>query len=146
MSKKQKNQKEISEFCTLNNIKWKFIAQHSPHFGGIWEAVVKIFKTHLKRILGGIRLTFEEMYTVLSQIEACMNSRPLVTVGDDDDGIEVLTPGHFLIGQPQMTLPDSALSCQSLYSMSLELSQTVTRHFWMRWSLDYLTTLQKNYK
>ena len=75
-----------------------------------------------------------------------MNSRPLVTVGDDDHGIEVLTPGHFLIGQPQMTLPDSALSCQSLYSMSLELSQTVTRHFWMRWSLDYLTTLQKNYK
>ena len=54
--KKRKRQKEISEFCTLNNIKWKFISQHSHHFGGIWEAAVKSFKTHLKRILGNIRL------------------------------------------------------------------------------------------
>ena len=75
--KKRKSQKEISEFCTLNNIKWKFIPQHSHHFGGIWETAVKSFKTHLKHILGNVRLTFEEMYTVLSQIKACMNSCPL---------------------------------------------------------------------
>ena len=87
------------------------------------------------------------MYTVLSQIEACMNSCPLVTVGNDDDGIEVLTPGHFLIGQPPMTLPDSALPCQSFSILRRwNLCQTVTRHFWKRWSLEYLTTLQKNCK
>lgn len=73
-----------------------------------------------------------------------MNSRPLVTVGNDDDGIEVLTPGHFLIGQPLMTLPDSALPCQSVSILRRwNLCQTVTRHFWKRWSLEYLTTLQK---
>ena len=75
--KNQKSQKEISESCSLNNIEWKFIPQHSPHFGGVWEAAVKSFKMHLKCILGDVRLTFEEIYTVLSQIEAWMNSRPL---------------------------------------------------------------------
>ena len=46
-----------------------------------------------------------------------------------------------------MTLPDSALPCQSLSILRRwNLCQTVTRHFWKRWSLEYLTTLQKNYK
>ena len=94
----QKTQKDISEFCTFNNIEWKLIPEHSPHFGGIWEAAVKSFKRHLRRIVGEVTLTFEEMYTVLTQIEACLNSRPLVSINNDSDGIEVLTPGHFLIG------------------------------------------------
>ena len=54
-------------------------------------------KTHLKRILGDVRLTYEELSTLLTQIEACLNSRP---------GIEVLMPGHFLVGKPLMALPE----------------------------------------
>ena len=57
--KEQKAQKSISEFCSAKNIEWKFIPEHSPHFGGIWEAAVKSFKNHLKRIVGEVKLTFE---------------------------------------------------------------------------------------
>ena len=42
------------------------------------------------------KLTFEEYITVLSQIEACLNSRPLVPLPHEDDGVEAITPGHFL--------------------------------------------------
>ena len=143
----QKTRKDISEFCTFNNIEWKFIPEHSPHFGGIWEAAVKSFKRHLRRIVGEVTLTFEEMYTVLTQIEACLNSRPLVSINNDSDGIEVLTPGHFLIGRPLMTLPDMAVSPQPLSLIRRwHLCQTVVKHFWKRWSLEYLITLQKSYK
>ena len=143
----QKTRKDISEFCTFNNIEWKFIPEHSPHFGGIWEAAVKSFKRHLRRIVGEVTLTFEEMYTVLTQIEACLNSRPLVSINNDSDGIEVLTPGHFLIGRPLMTLPDTAVSPQPLSLIRRwHLCQTVVKHFWKRWSLEYLITLQKGYK
>ena len=51
-------------------------------------------KTHLKRIVGDVKLTFEELIIVLTQVESCLNSCPLVSVFDDD-GIETLMPGHF---------------------------------------------------
>ena len=96
----QKTQKEVSEFCSSQNINWKFIPERAPHFGGLWEAAVKSFKTHLRKVLGEAKLTFEEYTTVLTQVEACLNSRPLCPLPDSDDGIEALTPGHFLIGRP----------------------------------------------
>ena len=93
----------VSNFYSSNNIQWKFIPEKSPHFGGIWESGVKSVKTHLKRIVCPVKLTFEEFSTVLTQIEACLNSRPLTPVNSPDgDGITVLTPGHFLIGKPSL--------------------------------------------
>ena len=64
----------------------------------VWEAAVKSMKTHLRRVLGSVRLTYEELSTVLVQVEACLNSHPFVPLPADDDGIGALTPGHFLIG------------------------------------------------
>ncbi len=68
--------------------------------GGIWEAAIKSMKTHLRRILGEVKLTYEEFSTLLCQIESCLNSRPLVPL---EDG---LTPGHFLVGKPLKAIPD----------------------------------------
>lgn len=106
----QNTQGGISDFCSCQHIAWDFLPEHAPHFGGIWEAAVKSLKTHLRRVTGNIRFTFEELTTLLTQIEACLNSRPLVPLPSDDDGIEVLTPGHFLIARPIESLPDGALS------------------------------------
>ena len=89
----------IANSCASLGVEWKFIPEHSPHFGGLWEAAVKSMKKHLRRVVGDVKLTFEELSTMLTQIEACLNSRPLVPFNaPDDDGIDVLTPGHFLIG------------------------------------------------
>ena len=146
--KDQVTQKAVSEFCSANCIEWRFIPEHSPHFGGIWEAVVKSFKMHLKRVVGDVKLTYEEAITVLTQIESCLNSRPHVyTNALDDDGIEVLTPGHFLIGQPLTSLPDPATSFQSMSLLKhWHLCQCLVRHFWKRWSLEYVSTLRRAYK
>ena len=121
----------ISNFCSSQGIKWDFIPERTPHFSGLWEAVVKSLKTHLFRIVGDTKLTFEELNTVLTQIESCLNSRPLgIIPNNDEDGIEVLTPGHFLIGRPIEALPDH----QSLYQpMSIlrrwYLCESLVRHF-----------------
>ena len=141
----QKTKKTVSEFCTSHKIEWRFIPEHSPHFGGLWEAAVKSAKKHLKRIVGTVRLTFEELTTVLTQIEACLNSRPLVPITlPDDDGVDVLTPGHFLIGRPMCALPDPAFSFRSVTLLRRwDLCQNLVRHFWKRWSSEYLTSLNK---
>ncbi|XP_076289812.1 uncharacterized protein LOC143213643 [Lasioglossum baleicum] len=64
----------------------------TPHFGGIWEAAVKSVKHHLRRIIGEQRLTFEELTTLLTGIEACLNSRPLQPLSDDPEHPAALTP------------------------------------------------------
>ena len=95
----------LSDFCAEEGIGWRFVPEHAPHFGGLWEAAVKSFKHNFRRIVGDVRLTFEELTTTLAQIEACLNSRPLVPLPSREERIEALTPGHFLVGRPLTSLP-----------------------------------------
>ena len=103
----------------------------------------KIDEDHLKCIVGSVKLTYEELNTILTQVEACLNSRPLVPLAPDDEGIEALTPGHFLIGRPLEALPDPSLSYRSLSLLRRwHLCQALVRHFWQRWSSEYITNLK----
>ena len=141
----QKTEGIIADFCTARNEEWCFISEHGPNFGGLWEAAVKSAKSHLRRIMGPIKFTFEELTTILAQVEACLNSRPLVSAStSDDDGIEVLTPGHFLVRQTLCALPDPFFSFHSTSLLRRwDLFQNLVRHFWPRWSSEYLSTLNK---
>ena len=80
----------------------------------MWEAVVKSFKHHLKRVVGGVCLTFKELTSTLTQVKACLNLRPLTVMPDSDEGIEVLTPGHVLVGGPLEALPNPFISFRLL--------------------------------
>lgn len=48
---------------------------------------------------GDTSLTFEEMSTLLCQIESCLNLRLLMPISDDPEDLEVLTPFKILIGE-----------------------------------------------
>lgn len=140
----QKTQGVISEFCAMQNITWKFIPERTPHFGGLWEAAVKAMKSRLKRVIGETKLNFEEFTTVLTQVEACLNNRPLAPLPCDGDTIEPLTPGHFLIGRPLEALPDPSASYWSISLLRRwQLCQNLVRHFWKRWSSEYIGVIRR---
>ncbi|GFW64668.1 integrase catalytic domain-containing protein [Trichonephila clavipes] len=67
----------LAGFLSAEGIEWKFIPPRAPSFGGLWEASVKSRKYHLKRVVSGSNLTYEEFLTVYIQIEGILNSRPL---------------------------------------------------------------------
>jgi hypothetical protein len=121
---------------------WIFNPPHAPHFGGLWEAGVKAVKHHLRRVIGDQKLTFEEMTTLLCQIEACLNSRPLSPMSNDPNDLVPLTPGHFLVGEQLIALPEpfSKLDSHSL-SNKYKLITLMRDNFWKRWSIEYLQKL-----
>ena len=134
---------ELKDALCNEGIKWHFIPPRSPHFGGLWEAGVRSVKNHLKRLLGQSFLTFEEYYTVLTQIEACLNSRPITYLSDDPTDPLPLTPGHFLIGEALVALPETDVSSTPDNQLIIwDRLQKIKQHFWKRWSVEYLSSLQ----
>ena len=91
-----------------DGIEWRFNPPAAPHFGGLWEAAVKSTKYHLRRVVGEQHFTYEEMTTLLHQIEACLNSRPLQSMSDDPGDLNPLTTGHFLIWRTATQLARSS--------------------------------------
>ncbi|GFY70650.1 DNA double-strand break repair Rad50 ATPase [Trichonephila inaurata madagascariensis] len=89
----------ISYYLSKSSIDWHFIPPSSPHFGDSWELGIRYVKFHLKRVLGETILTFEDLTTLLSQIEGLLNSKTLSCVIDSDmEYISTLKPSYFLTG------------------------------------------------
>ncbi|XP_058456452.1 uncharacterized protein LOC131433863 [Malaya genurostris] len=140
----QQNRDRVSRECADQGIQFKFVPPRSPHFGGIWEASVKSVKTHLTRTLKNALVTNEQMQTLLAQIEACLNSRPLTPLSNDPEDLDALTPGHFLTHRPLTAIPEP--SYEEVPTNRLSQWQTIQeylRRLWKRWSSEYLSGLQQ---
>ncbi|XP_024872456.1 uncharacterized protein LOC112455015 [Temnothorax curvispinosus] len=137
----------IAQVLQLDGTRWEFNPPGAPHMGGKWEAVVKSVKFHLRRTIGETLFTTEELTTLLTQIEAILNSRPLEPLSDDPEDVSALTPGHFLIDSPLTTIPKPSLidlATSRLYRW--QLIQQRVQHFWAQWSAHYLQRQQARSK
>lgn len=138
---------EFVDHLSFKGIEWSFNPPYSPHMGGLWEANIKSVKTHLSKVIGNQILTFEELYTVLTQIESLLNSRPLCWLSSDPNDPAPLTPAHFLTLTPLQTLP--AVNVVDVTPNRLtrkRLLDQIVQSFWCRWRLEYLHLLQERQK
>ncbi|KAJ0169660.1 hypothetical protein K1T71_014845 [Dendrolimus kikuchii] len=98
-------------------------------------------------VLGNSHLTFEELYTILVQIEAILNSRPLSPLSSDPNDLNPLTPGHFLVGRPLTALPVPKLdNINPTRLQRWERVESLRQHFWTRWHKEYVSELQQKIK
>ncbi|XP_062557415.1 uncharacterized protein LOC134222287 [Armigeres subalbatus] len=136
-------QQAVESELSEQGISWHFIPPRAPNFGGLWEAAVRSAKTALKKEVGAIQLTHESFSTLLVQITAALNSRPLAPLTDDPADISALTPAHFLIGSPMNALPDPDLTAIPSNRLThYQQRQQMFQRYWQRWSQEYLTGLQ----
>ncbi|CAD6997982.1 unnamed protein product [Ceratitis capitata] len=151
---KQEFKQFLSEAVRLTNqsyahqeISWHFIPPGAPHMGGLWEAGVKSFKIHFRKVATAMRFTMEEFATLLAKIEACLNSRPISPMSENPESMEPLTPGHFLIGSPLLGIaePETNGNAMSIINRWQKL-KALHQGFCQRWKAEYLKELHKRFK
>ena len=111
------------------------------------------------RIVGGIRKKpktspaknsrstdsfFEELNTVVIQIESILNSGPLADMSNDPNDLQSITPAHFLLGRAASDIPNMTNNMDKNISLSQRFKplERIKRSFWKSWHRDYLVTLQ----
>jgi len=124
---------------------WKFIAPRAAWWGGWWERLVRTVKGSLRKTLGKDCLTKIELETCLTEVEACINSRPLTFVSDELESFAPLTPAHFLSGRAAGTRLDVVDDAQEVTASMLQERdlerQSMLARFWVVWQNDYLRSL-----
>lgn len=128
-------------------IDFHFAPARSPHTGGLYEANVRSMKKHLNRVMGKMILNFEELQTLVQQIEACMNSRPICLLPSGPEEIKVLTPGHFLTGDSMTALPDVDYTDVNPNRLNRWCQlQHMLQGIWKVWSGEYFDSMQQRHK
>ena len=138
---------ELKKLLAEHNIDWKFNVALAPWWGGFFERLVRSTKRCLKKTLGTARVSFEELLSVVVEIEGILNSRPLTYV--DDELRNPLTPSQLIIGRRLLSSerktggpPSTAPQTGSELSKRAKYLTTVLSQFWRRWQKEYLTELR----
>ena len=141
------HKERVQTFSADRQIQWRFSPPNSPHFGGLWEAAVKSFKRHLIRVVGTEILTYEHLNSLVTEIEAILNSAPLTPISSDLKDLPVLTPSHFLIGDTFTNIRDRDFrATASSRITSWQRINQLKQNFWSRWYREYLTELTSRKK
>lgn len=137
----------MMEFSATTGFQFSFIPPRSPHFGGLRESAVKSANHILLKDMSQGRLIYEELQTILIEVEAILNSRPLAARSDDPNDAEALTPAHLLVGSSLLTLPDHRITNANVkYLQHWQMVTFLKQQFWQQWVRNYVLDLQQKSK
>jgi len=118
--------------------------------GGVWERQIK----SIRKVLAGLMdeyghcLDEESFRTLMCEVEAIINSRPLMTVSDEPDDLAPLTPNHILTSKSTVVLPPPGNFQKNDVYMRRHWRrvQYLANLVWSRWKKGYLVLMQKRSK
>ena len=129
---------------------WIFNPPHASHADGAWERMIGVTRRILEAMLAEVpskHLTHEVLTTLMAEVSAIANARPLVPVSSDPEVPEILTPSTLLTQKPQQLKPPTGdFNARDLYSAQWRHVQHLANIFWYRWRKEYLQTLQRRRK
>ena len=150
--------KELAKICSdaapalqRRSLEWKFIPPGTPHYGGVWERMVSLFKKHLKVVLERDAPHIDVFNTAIIEIESIINKRPLTAISTSSNDYEAITPAHILY--PASVAHSSAIIVENAddddaerMRCSWRRAQSRVNAFWRAWKRDYVTLLHDRSK
>ncbi|KAL6722448.1 hypothetical protein Aduo_017573 [Ancylostoma duodenale] len=157
---------EVIQFMANREIVWKKITPYAPWQGGFYERLIQTVKRALYKTLGSRTVAEDTLRTVLTEIEASLNSRPLTYQESESDDLPILRPVDFLQKDMLITRagttnpinqddqdesylpPDEAAKLRTRIQAETALKESVklTEAFWKVWQTSYLTALREAHK
>jgi hypothetical protein len=141
-------EKIINKVAKDYKIEWKFNPPSAPHFGGVFEALIKSAKKAILAILGNADITDEELHTAICGAERLLNSRPITFVSSDSNDLAPLTPSHFLVGQLGGKFAPEVADQEEIFNPRKRWHriQQLLSHIWKRWRKEFLPALNNRKK
>jgi len=124
---------QLRQFNAKKGIQWIFITPAAPHQNGCAEALVKTFKTALKKAIGEQTLTPMELYTCLLEVGNLMNQRPIGRIPNDPDDGAYICPNDMLLGRASSEVPQGPFKETSNPRHRVEFVQRIVQAFWKHW-------------
>lgn len=140
----------VHDYLCDQRCSWVFNPPHSSHMGGTWERMIGISRRILDSMFlqaGNPRLTHEILTTLMAEVTAIINARPLVPVSMDPEAALILTPMTLLTQKSKaIPTPPGDFSKSDMYKHQWMRVQVLADTFWTRWQKEYLSLLQNRQK
>ena len=141
----------VEKYLDTQSCTWVFNPPHASHMGGAWERMIGIARRILDCMLLEQRkshLTHEVLTTLMAEVAAIMNARPLIPVSSDPESPLILTPAMLLTLKTGAVPPPPPGSFEEadLVREEWKRVQGLADMFWNKWKHEYLKTLQLRHK
>lgn len=136
----------VDRYLVQNKCMWLFNPPHASHMGGSWERMIGVARRILDSMLLNHppgRLTHEVLTTLMAEVCAIINARPMVPVSTDPENPRILSPSMLLTQKSvnvDNAFPD--LDIKDAYKSGWKCAQVLAEQFWKRWRKEYVQSLQ----
>ena len=143
------NSSQIAEILKQRNIEWYFNTPTASHHGGAFEREIRSVRKTLASMLATqpVKLNDDELCTLLCEVEAILNNRPLTEFSSSPQDFTALTPNHLLLLENAVTFPPGLFHKDEIYARRRwKQVQYLSDVFWKRWKNEYMWLLQQRQK